>query len=143
MKPALLLVFMLVLVSCQRGTVPRDGGPGKDVPAAPLAKRAPCPEGTETKGSPPPEGIEEWCQKPDGVLHGRSTIWHRNRFKAAEGEYQNNEKHGRWTYWHPNGKKASSGEFSQGKKHGIWTVWDESGEKTHEIEYRDGIEVRK
>jgi hypothetical protein len=167
-KKTLVILTVFVLIGCQRGKIPDSGDGALDTPALPPPKddnRAACPQGTEMKGGP--DQSEEWCQKPDGTLHGRFTIWHKNRYKAAEGEYRENLKHGEWIYWHPNGQKASSGGYQQGKRHGEWTYWhengklaetggylngledgtwtayDENGEKTSETQHRNGLQVRK
>jgi hypothetical protein len=149
-RKILFVLMLLSLAGCKKSAAPDSGQPSSvdandgtlpDVPPPPPeADRTPCPEGTEMKGGPPPDSKEEWCQRPDGTLHGRSTVWHPNRYKAAEGEYRENLKEGKWTYWHPDGTKASEGEYQAGKRHGAWTFWHTSGEKSEEGEFQQGLE---
>ncbi|MBW1808575.1 MAG: toxin-antitoxin system YwqK family antitoxin [Deltaproteobacteria bacterium] len=150
MKKITTVLLMILLVGCQSSTStkkpvanPVDGQPATPDPAAPDPKdenRTACPDGTGLKGGPPPGSLEEWCEKPNGSLHGRSTIWHSNSFKAAEGEYLNNQKTGSWTYWHSNGKRASGGDYKEGKRHGAWTFWHENEQKAEAGNYQAGVE---
>ncbi len=168
MKPFILLVILIVTAACQRGKIPDDADAALDTPRTPPpddGPRAACPPETEMQGGP--DKSEEWCQRSDGTLQGRHTIWHKNRYKAAQGDYALNQKQGKWTYWHSNGQKASEGEYLKGKRHGTWSFWhdngqmaesgsyqngledgnwtsyDESGEKTAETEYRNGMQLHR
>jgi len=141
MKPFVLLVIVIMAIGCQRGKGPAPGdaaGPVEATPPPEEGPRASCPEGTALQGGP--DQSQEWCQKPDGTLEGRFTIWHKNRFKAAEGEYRQNLKQGHWTYWHPNGQKASAGEYAAGKRQGMWTFWHDNGNLAEKGAYQNGLE---
>jgi len=141
MKPIILVVILILAAGCQRGKGPEPGDAAQPTPVTPPPEegpRAACPADTEMQGGP--EQFQEWCQKEDGTLQGRFTIWHKNRYKAAQGDYAQNLKQGRWTYWHPNGQKASSGEYVAGKRHGDWTFWHENGKPAEQGGYQNGLE---
>ena len=144
MKKLILLMIVAAVTGCQRGKIPDAGDASQTDPVAPPPKegpRAECPPDTEMQGGP--DQLEEWCQKKDGSLQGRHTIWHKNRYKAAEGDYAQNHKQGSWTYWHPNGEKASLGEYRQGKRHGTWSFWHDNSKLAETGDYQEGLEEGK
>ena len=141
MKLVILLVILFVATGCQRGKIPDGGDAALDTPSAPPPKddpRTACPPNTEMQGGP--DEFQEWCQKSDGTLQGRHTIWHKNSYKAAEGDYVQNLKRGKWSYWHPNGQKASEGSYQLGKRQGAWSFWHENGQVAESGSYQDGLE---
>ena len=78
-------------------------------------KNHPCPEGTTLVGEPPPRGSEQSCQKADGTRHGKSTLWHKNGNKYADGEYRDGKLHGVSVFWFANGQKEKIWEHFENR----------------------------
>lgn len=107
--------------------------------AAPLE----CPQGTERRGLPPPEGYEEWCEGKDPAGRARREgparryyddggLWVEERFRAGELD-------GPFVEYHRGGAKAREGEYARGAKTGRWTIWSPSGTREEEAEFKDGV----
>jgi hypothetical protein len=91
------------------------------------AGQAACPEGTKLSGSPPPRGQLVECVRPDGVVHGLSSVWYPNGHEGTLTEYRDGTRNGRWLYW-LHGQKLIEGTFKDGRRDGTWTYWfDNSG----------------
>jgi hypothetical protein len=87
-----------------------------------------CPEGTRLSGSPPPAGQVVECVRPNGVVHGLSSVWYPNGHEGTLAEYRDGKRNGRWLYW-LHGQKLVEGSFKDGRRDGTWTYWfDSSGE---------------
>jgi hypothetical protein len=98
---------------------------------------AACPEATEVVGEPPPAGLTQGCEKPDGTKHGRYTSWHPSAEKFTEGQYREGKQHGKWTRWHANGQKSYEGHCRDDKKHGTTALWTVHGVKEAQMEVHE------
>lgn len=124
-----------------------------------------CPPGAKLMGTPPPKGVEVWCQKDvagkpvkdglfvvyaasggkmiqgtyrNGVQDGEWTLWYENGARASIDHYVNGLQSGLHTSWYSNGQKALEGNNQDGRREGVWTRWDLSGLSTHKMVYRGG-----
>ena len=71
---------------------------------------------------------------------GLSTAWYKNGQKKAE-ENCKDAKLVSIMVWKPNGKKCPETNVIAGN--GVVIEYDENGQKVSEIEYKDGIKIRK
>jgi len=91
-----------------------------------------CPVGTERRGSPPPHGQAQWCQKrrhrgTDWVNHGPFLSWHDDGEPQAEGSYLDGEPDGEFTMWYPDGSLKVRGRYDRGKEDGLFLSWHDNG----------------
>jgi hypothetical protein len=107
---------------------------------------AQCDKGTEPAGTPPPDGVEQWCEKvePDGrrVKHGWHIAWYPSGIKREAGRYRNGREHGTWMRWDEAGRKRVRAEFNDGVQDGTLIRWDRHGREQHYLIYRDGKPAR-
>ena len=103
---------------------------------------APCPDGTKRIGDPPPQDIEQWCEKSGGldgaVRHGPYNAWYADGKMKEEGKYEDGKKVGMWIRYHKNGKKAHQVPYKNDKMDGMWVKWDPKGRKIQEGKYVNG-----
>lgn len=127
-----------------------------------------CPTGTTRAGAAPPEGWEEWCEKPDdagqprregparawydsgeihsesgwkgGKLHGPYVEHYRGGVPARQGSYRDGEPHGPWTYFFEDGRKEEEVEFDRGMRHGRFAAWWRNGKKRTEGRFCAGLQ---
>lgn len=124
-----LLALGLTLAGCK--TV------AKKVAAVPRS----CPDGSELKGAPPPEGTEIWCEKEVGgvpVKDGIFVTYNLNGDRMLEGYYHEGKQSGEWTMWYNNGQRASVDHYKDGVQDGEHISWYANGAKAIEGNYRDG-----
>jgi antitoxin component YwqK of YwqJK toxin-antitoxin module len=102
-----------------------------------------CPPGTERRGAPPPDGIEEWCESRDPAgqpqREGPARTWYDDGTPWVEESYAAGLRQGRFVERHRNGRIACEGAYAKGSKEGRWTIWFESGGKEEEASFRAGI----
>ncbi len=162
MRSALLL-FMLptVLLGC-----PKKPDPVEIVEEVDPYPALVCPEGTEKKGKPPPEGMKVWCMRftPAGqwINEGGYIEFHETGEKKLEGSWANNRREGTfktfymsgqieteeiyyegkaegiWIEYHENGQKRAEGEKANGKETGPWLYWHDNGNKWKEGVWKNG-----
>ena len=90
------------------------------------ARDAACPPGTQLVGAPPPRGQVVECVRPNGLVHGSSSVWYPNGHEGTLTEYENGTRNGRWLYW-LHGHKLVEGAFRNGRRDGTWTYWFDGG----------------
>src|SRR6185369_15123873 len=84
-----------------------------------------CPRGSKLVGSPPPTGQLIECVRPNGVVHGLSSVWYPNGHEGTLTEYSDGTRNGRWLYW-LHDQKLIEGRFKEGRRDGTWTYWFDS-----------------
>lgn len=81
---------------------------------------ADCPLGSDQFGSPPPGGLEQWCQERGSnesfQRQGRARYWYASGQMRAEGNFVDGLANGEWLYWVPNGRLAARGQHHHGKR---------------------------
>lgn len=127
---------------------------------------APCPEGAQAVGTPPPDGRGVSCQLRgarhgpgmewhlsgypksiytwrEGVLEGPYATWHDGGALESSGTYLRGALHGTQKYWHPNRRLAETHEMCRGAPCGASKRWYESGQprshRTYERSGRHGV----
>ncbi len=109
-----------------------------------LAEELPpsCPEGATRVGTPPPEGQETWCVRPDAlgtpVRHGPWMRWRADGTPLELSTFRDGILHGRVARWYPDGQLASEGEYRFGRAEGVHRRFDPSGDKASEERYAEG-----
>lgn len=98
-----------------------------------------CPDGTEPRGAPPPEGRKQWCERPDGTQHGPSLTWFAGGAKRAEAHFRDGRLEGEYREWWPDGGLRERGRYEADQRTGTWTTWYESGQKRSEEGWKDGV----
>jgi hypothetical protein len=84
-----------------------------------------CPQGTNRRGKPPPDGTEMWCQRWDGTRHGSYRRFPPGAGTASEpdfvsdgavvGEYREGEQHGAWWSRRAGARDVSVAIYQDGK----------------------------
>lgn len=159
---ALWLNGAMLLLTCFVLGCSGEPGPAQE-PAAPAGNVLPtltC--GPEAKPKSSKDGLEQWCERGDGTMHGpyvkyypdgvtREMFgrydngqyddewmwWHANGKQSQTGKYSKGKKMGSWTSWHPNGNRSEAGDFLQNRKAGQWTTWYESSHRKEEGLYHN------
>jgi len=97
----------------------------------------PCPDGTELRGSAPPEGAEIYCARPSGRRHGTATAW-KDGHLADQGNYDRGRRDGVWLVFDDAGSLRESGEYRRGRRQGAWSEWTPTGEQLADGRYKGG-----
>lgn len=139
------LVALLFVAGCPQVS-PQSAG----VPVAVGHPDLVCPAGTIATGTPPPIGIDVWCERiePDGrtrVRQGPYLSWYRvtdatQEKRSSEGSYENGVQNGPWVTWYENGNPKSRGSYTLGVKEGLWTTFHPDGGQAAEGHYVQGLE---
>ena len=82
--------------------------------------------------------VQMLAEYTNGVLHGKSWLWHENGELQAIEHNKQNTPHGSIIRWHANGQKAYEGTSRDGQLDGLATRWHENGQKMWEITFKDG-----
>lgn len=90
-----------------------------------------CPEGTEQRGNPPPQGNEVKCVLPDGTLHGPYQHWYDNGQLMESLRFDHGKEHGEQKAWWPNGQKMMEGTSMNGKRYQGFRYWNISGQESN------------
>jgi len=127
-----------------------------------------CPPGAVRAGKPPPDGFEEWCERPDdagrprrdgparawydsgalrtesawkdGKLHGPFVEYHRDGKRARQGSWRDGEQDGAWVYFYEDGRKEEEVELERGLRHGRFVAWWRNGRKRTEGRFCAGLQ---
>lgn len=110
-----------------------------------------CPAGTVAGGTPPPIGVEVWCQRRDAdgrtwVREGPSIGWYRSaatppvELRSSEGNYVDGVQNGPWIYWYANGNPKMRGSYTLGVQDGPWTTYHPNGGPASKGQYVNGAE---
>ncbi len=112
----------MALLACRPST------PAASEPAQPEAHETiECPEGTRTRGQPPPEGNRVWCETAAGVSHGPFLSWHDNGREKTRGAFREGTAQGEWVTWYDNGQLRSKGHYEAGERVGDWKSFAQDG----------------
>jgi hypothetical protein len=92
-----------------------------------------CPGGTRQRQ----EGVESWCETPDGLSHGPTWTSYGDGSVASLGTTVQGRLEGPFRKWHPNGRLASEAEFHQDGLVGPFRSWDPQGRLEVEGQHDD------
>jgi hypothetical protein len=104
------------------------------VAVAPAAPSIECAAGTRLGGQ---EGVEVWCERPDGVREGAYQSWDARGQPAERGEFVAGVRDGSWVEFFE-GRVSGQGPYRRGKKHGVWRHRGDHFEL--EVTWNDGVE---
>ena len=103
-----------------------------------------CPDGTELRGSAPPEGREVWCARPDGSHQGPDIGWHPDDSQAFRRSFHDGVLDGEAIEWYPSGQVARRGHYRNGVRYGQWARWNPDGTVAEVSEYdARGVLIRE
>jgi antitoxin component YwqK of YwqJK toxin-antitoxin module len=75
-----------------------------------------------------PDARNHWIQYyQKGALHGGSVTYHKNCYRAAEGDYRQSKRQATWTFYANTGVKEAEGPFKDGKRAGVWSFYHKQG----------------
>lgn len=97
-----------------------------------------CPPGTTAHDTPPPDGPERACQRPDGVRHGPALAYFADGKPRFTGGYADDRPDGHWIWWRENGRKQAEGDLRAGKLVGAYRLWHDNGQLYVADTYVDG-----
>ncbi len=83
---------------------------------APLAFGSEDEECFEGASHHKPDPTQEYCAKPGGVRHGRSTRWYRNGQTKSVGDYRDGQSVGTSTIWYETGQKKQESSWETNQK---------------------------
>lgn len=97
-------------------------------------------------------GINESCERSDGLLHGPTADWHlverggsERLERVYQGQYREGQETGVWHQWHANGEKKSDRHYLQEGELVAYTVWYPNGRLRAIYQYlryeRHGVEI--
>ncbi len=113
------------------------------VPLAAAGADLACPPGASLAGDGWPDGVEQWCERPDDAgkarRDGPSRSWYDDGALQNEARWKMGRLDGHFVEYHRNGRKAQEGDWRDGEKQGRWTVWFEDGRPAEEAGYEKGI----
>jgi len=106
--------------------------------------RHPCPDGTKSFEATPEfqDGLETWCERPNGRHHGFWAIWAPDGQKLWEVEEKDGYRTGTEREWYPSGRRKRSSEWKMSHQVGEQRWWAESGELTWVCRYKDNVEEK-
>ena len=134
-----------------------DGMTGGDRPAIPEPVR--CPGGTvrvervfrSSEATPKIVGVNESCERSDGLLHGPTADWHvidrgsTRLERVYQGQYREGQEVGVWHQWYANGKRRSDRHYLLEGDLVAHIVWHRSGRLRAVYHYwryeRHGVEI--
>ena len=122
--------------------------PATIAPAAPTVAaigsqdRLVCPKDTTRSGSPPPDGVEQWCERNDGARHGPVATYFPLGGVRGQGMMHEGQKDGLWQEYFADGSLREESEYRRGVPIGRWSTWTDDGAIVREAIYTSDRERR-
>jgi antitoxin component YwqK of YwqJK toxin-antitoxin module len=110
--------------------------PGELSRVKPTAMLA-CPVGARKKGSAPPGGFDEWCERPDGKRHGPRLQYDADGNVIASMEYMEGARHGEVVILRK-GLDQARGRCWKGKPDGEWVI-GRGDRKREVVTWKEGV----